>query len=309
MLSITESNSFSMRYDGPDLVDHAICINDLAPALISLGDLLNEANRILNHGSPKLSIKVKAFQEGSFTVDILVDQTLLEHAKDLLTGKTVSSVANVCSILGIGGLSGIIYLVQWLKGNAPKKAVQTSPNTIEITNIENNVITLSNDVYNVYRSPLARKALYNVVKPAQTEGITSVEFFSDDKKPVKVVASEVPFFHPDCHDEELKESEREVYVNVENAWLSGQEKRKWKFREGEDGAAWNAEMEDIEFIDKLTSGTISLSGADTLRVLLKQTQYNSGGVIKSNYIVLKVLEHIKGFLQSPMDFGDNINSG
>jgi hypothetical protein len=306
---MAETNSFSMRYDGPDLVDHAISINDLAPALISLGDLLNEANRILNHGAPKLSIKVKAFQEGSFTVDILVNQTLLEQAKDLLTGKTVSSVANVCSVLGIGGISGIIYLIQWLRGNPPKKAVQQSPSTVEIINIENNVITISNDVYTVYRSPLARKALYNIVKPAESEGITSVEFFADDGQPVKVLANEVPFFHPDCHDEELKETEREVYVNVENAWLSGQEKRKWKFREGQDGAAWNAEMEDLEFIDKLTSGTISLSGADTLRVLLKQTQYNSGGAVKSNYIVLKVLEHIKGYLQSPMNFTTDTSTG
>jgi len=86
------------------------------------------------------------------------------------------------------------------------------------------------------------------------------------------------------------------------AWLSGDEARKWKFKEGSDGASWNANISDQEFLKKIIKGDIALSGADTLKVRVKQTQYKTGTGIKSEYEILQVIEHVKGFSQVPLDF-------
>lgn len=37
-----------IRYDGPALVNHQMDINDLAPDLLALGDLIRDCNHILN---------------------------------------------------------------------------------------------------------------------------------------------------------------------------------------------------------------------------------------------------------------------
>ncbi len=301
---MAESQSFRLRYDGAALAEHAIDVNDLAPALLALSDLIQEANKIANQDRASISLKVKAIAPGSFQVDIQALQSVWDQATDLLTGKSVTAVANLLALLGIPGAAGVIGLYKFLKGKKPKQLKEISETTIQITNIDDQSINIEKLEYNFYLFPQIKKSLYQVLQPAEKDGVDVVEFINDKNESSKITKAEIPYYHPSSDEEELQETVREVYVNVEHLWLSGDENRKWKFKEGDDGASWTALISDQEFLKKLIKGDVAITATDTLKVRVKQVQYNTGNGIKSEYEILNVLEHIKGAQQMPLDYGN-----
>ena len=60
--SMSESKGFRIKYDGEALADHSIEINDLAPALIAVSDLIQEANSMANKGDSTKDYSVDSIQ-------------------------------------------------------------------------------------------------------------------------------------------------------------------------------------------------------------------------------------------------------
>lgn len=54
---MNQSTEFKIIYDGESLKNHSMEIRDLAPALLALGNLFDEVNRILN--GDKAAIKLQ----------------------------------------------------------------------------------------------------------------------------------------------------------------------------------------------------------------------------------------------------------
>jgi len=87
LLSTVASAQFQLAYDGPSLRAGAMDVNELAPALLAVSDLVQEANLLLNGTRATASVRVRSdFKKGSFEIALLIDQSLLEHAKNLLPG-------------------------------------------------------------------------------------------------------------------------------------------------------------------------------------------------------------------------------
>jgi hypothetical protein len=295
--------SFRLRYEGAALAENSIDINDLAPALLALSDLIQEANKIANQDRATISLKVKAIAPGSFQVDILALQSVWDQAADLLTGKTVTAITQILTLLGIPGALGVVGIYKFLKGKKPKEIKEISETTIQITNAEDRSINIEKIEYNFYISPQIRKSLYQVLKPAEKEGVDVVEFLNEKNESSKITKSDLPYYNPFSVQEELQETIRDVYVQVEHLWLSGDESRKWKFKEGDDGASWTALILDQDFLKKLIKGDVAITATDTLKVRVKQIQCKTNDSIKSEYQILNVLEHIKGAQQMPLEYG------
>lgn len=65
---------FTFVYDGEALRDHSMDVKQLAPALLSMGNLLELVNQSVNEGRTKLDTRVKAdFAKGSFDIKLIVD--------------------------------------------------------------------------------------------------------------------------------------------------------------------------------------------------------------------------------------------
>ena len=63
------ANAFSLVYDGPPVAEGTIDARDLAPALLALADLIDEAAPVVDPELPRLSLRVRPdFREGSFEV-------------------------------------------------------------------------------------------------------------------------------------------------------------------------------------------------------------------------------------------------
>jgi len=287
---MSESKGFRIKYDGEALADHSIEINDLAPALIAVSDLIQEANSMANRGDSTISVKVKATETGCFQIWIQTAQMTSDDLVKMLASDKSIALGMLLFYIGfVGGpekLTGLIGLIKRLCGKAPKKITQTGENELEIET-ESGSVTISKLEWEMYKNPKIRQAAYNIIKPVEKAGVETVEFIDGDKTPSKITKSDAKYFVPPAEMEEtLQESIREVYVNVVQMWFK--DGYKWKFSEGE--GEWNAEIKDQKFIERLLKDEISIHARDFLKVRVKQTQYTVGSTVKSDYEIIEVME-------------------
>ena len=162
LLQTVSAARFQLAYDGPVLRAGAMDVNELASSLLALGDLIRDANRALNADRAAVSVRVKSdFKRGSFEIALLLDQSLLEHAKNLLfpTGAAIGGAAIIRLLFGTEsgkkGLSGIVdnVLDVWkkLRGQAPKEVIRDEARgiTIFVTG-DNNNISIDPDAARLY---------------------------------------------------------------------------------------------------------------------------------------------------------------
>ena len=74
------SHEFAIAYDGPALEDHTMDVQTLGPALLAVGDMCREANRVMNGQEvADINVRVKATAAGCF--DILFEFTQIYKAQ------------------------------------------------------------------------------------------------------------------------------------------------------------------------------------------------------------------------------------
>lgn len=62
-------SNITIAYTGPLVDDGTMDVQDLGPALMALGSLVNEANKVLNNDKSSIAVKVNAdFRKGSFEI-------------------------------------------------------------------------------------------------------------------------------------------------------------------------------------------------------------------------------------------------
>ena len=299
---MAETKTFRIKYDGEALSDHTIDVNDLAPALMALGDLIQEANSLANRSDSTISIKVKATETGCFQIYIQAMQIMADDAVKLLSGDKCTALANLLQILGFTGVSGatIIYLIKKFRGKKPKVVSENQNEVVIDAGTGLPPITITKLEWDMYQSDKIRKSVYGILKPLEKSGVEMVEFIDVESSVVttKVQKNELEFFVPaPATPEPLQELPiRETYVNVVHMWFK--EGNKWKFSEGE--SEWPAEMKDQNFLIKLLKGESSIHANDFLKVKVKQVQYREGSSVKSTYEIIEVMEHTRSPKQIPL---------
>ena len=158
---MSESEGFRIKYNGEALADHSIEINDLAPALIAVSDLIQEANSMVNKGDTTISVKVKATETGCFQIWIQTAQMTVRDVRDLLTGPNVTALVALLVLLGFlngpENITGLISLIKRLCGKAPKKITPKGESELEIET-ESGTVTISKLEWEMYKNPKIRLA-------------------------------------------------------------------------------------------------------------------------------------------------------
>ncbi len=173
---------FTASYCGRALVEGLMDVRELAPALLALGDLFSEVNRVLNNDRVKVTTKVSAnFQPGSFGIEVVIDQSLVEQAMDFFRRRELIDFNTLYGILfGTGSTYGVTRLIRKLRGRSLPKLEgeveeRTTSGTVAV-GLGDSRINVDQRVYHIYSNQQCRTHLGRVVAPLKQEGIERVAF-------------------------------------------------------------------------------------------------------------------------------------
>jgi len=302
---MSTSVHFSIKYDGPALASHQMDVRELAPALIALSNLLEEANKAAYPDSNEVRVQVKGnFKGGSFGVDFIALQTITQQIVSMLAGPEATAAANLSGILsGLGlvggGAVGLIGLIKWLHGRKPTAIIKSGDSEIFEIRTSESIETFEVDLVTgrLYRSRIVKQSLAKVLKPLEQEGITTFASGLDGITQNVVLSEDLPSFVEAAQEADVVSditSER-VLLQIESAVFK--DGNKWRLSDGSN--TFFATITDEDFLARVESGSERFGKGDLLVVNLRRVQYITDAGLKTEVTVEKVLEH-KSPLQQPL---------
>lgn len=288
------TSQFALVYDGQGLHEAEMDVRELAPALLGVGELFEEANRELNEDRASLSVRVKAgFKEGSFIIDLSAHQTLFEQIKGLILRDPIVEISALVVLL-FGG-RGLFDLLKIGKGEKPRSVTTLSDGQTQIV-FQNSTVTVSNNVFQLYGSPKVRRSVRPVVKPLEQTGIDDLKAIQDNQVLTEVTKGDLLGLTKIEMDERvLDETDSVRFLRIVS--LSFKEDNKWRLAEG-DGEAFYS-MEDDDFLAKIEQYTEKFGKDDILRCRVKTTtRVTQDGSLKTEHAILKVIEHTSAAKQA-----------
>lgn len=289
-----ESTTFTVSYDGPALESHSMDVKDLAPALMNLAQLFEDANKVLNGNDAQIRLNIKAAKQGSFQIDFEAMQSVMAAGVMFLSGEHLVSILNLKELLF--GDMGLIKLLKFLKGQKPDKVEKAEDGKTALISVEAKTINIKIGTIKLGESIPVREALEGFLKPVQQDGIDSLSIKNDSDDIEEITKNELPWFEIPFSDSEILESIKEGLYKVRN--LAFAEGNKWTLYDGAEKI--NVIIRDTEFLKKVDEDIISFAKNDMLRCSVKTTQWVKGGKLNILHEVLEVLEHRPAARQIPM---------
>ena len=182
----------TIRYDGPALTDHEMDVQDLAPALLALTDVIQSANRKFNGSHSNIQVLVNAdVEQRCFMIDISLVQSFLDQAKSLLgtdDAKTAKEIAEWVGIMSSGGI-GLFGFLKFLRGaneeGARLQIENRGDGNVTITG-NGNVIVVPQQVLKLAQEPKVVDRAKGVLKPLEKPGYETLAFLDRGREVFEV---------------------------------------------------------------------------------------------------------------------------
>lgn len=122
----SENAHFSIIYDGEGLAEGSIDAKDLAPALLALAEVVDEAQPLVPELDARISLRVRSnFERGSFEIHLELAK-LYQQLVGLFSGQDATAFANLFQIIGIAGVAGVLGLFQLIKRAKGRKTTSVT---------------------------------------------------------------------------------------------------------------------------------------------------------------------------------------
>ena len=291
------AEKLTLIFDGAGVENGEIDVQDLAPALLALGDLIQSANSVINGNRAKISVRVQATAEGSFEVDLTLLQSLLETTKSVfdyaLAHKDGITAANeladlIFKVVGgtatVGG--GLFALLKVLKGKKPDRIEENPDQNVTIHIGDTYFITDNKTIQlaeNLEVREHARKSLASLSK----DGIDTISVRRSGKDTLNVNKSELGYFDVPDTSEKIEEEERTMTLQIIS--LSFKEDNKWKVTDGLE--PFSVTIEDTDFLNKIAKNEISFSKHDYLVCDVRERQFQTNKGLRKERAIIRVTEH------------------
>lgn len=292
--------NFRVTYDGPDLAASRMDVAHLAPALLALSALLSEANLTLNGDKTTVSVAVQAgFRQGSFGIDLLIQQDLMQQVVNLFKGDEASAFANATAVLEALGMMGgtavgLIALIRKIRGRRVDRIEPRAEGVAIVTSEETIIVDRATGL--LYANRKLRSHLKDSLAPLAQGVATRFITGRDDKEEATIDAADLPWFEPAATVEVLADSILTGFVlQIESAVFK--EGNKWRFSDGTN--SWHAEIADAGFLARIESGEERFGKGDVLVADVQRIQTVSDGKLATEYRIVCVQEH-RAPLQRPL---------
>jgi len=297
---------FHIKYDGQALANNEMNVKDLAPALLAVGELLEEANDLLNERKTKINVNIKATEEGSVDIVLSVIQDFWNQSVSLFDSDDVNAIVNAKELLEIvllgGSGAGLLGLLKWLKNRPIKSVTKLDTGDLKIELSDGDIKISNEKEIKLFQMISIRKKIEAFIRtPLLKKGIESVTFSKDKEREEKIIKEEIDYFTtPEIAEEVINEQEIETNLTMIN--VSFQEDGKWKFSDGAN--AFFAEIGDKEFVEKVQKNQTVFAKDDILKVILGVKQFILDGNMKAEYTVKKVINHRSVAIQIKLPFSN-----
>ena len=278
----TSRTELRVIYDGEAVEDGSMDVRELAPALLALGAVCEEGNRVLNGEQISISVRVRSDSpRGSFIVNL----DIWQHLRALLLGDDFTTAKLLAELLFGGG--SVFALMKWLRGRKPAVGTTLDSGNIEIhiEGDDNQVLVVPSDTVRLYNDVNIRQQFQAVVAPLRQPGIDLLKIGEENELTKEDAES---FVEPSPAENLIAEGEQDGVFEIQK--LSFTDRYKWTFSDG--NAIFNAAIEDDEFFERVQSRRISFASGDVLRIRLWKRSVQTEHGMKTEYVVRKVLEHI-----------------
>jgi len=280
----TSQAGFDIVYEGPAVADGSMNVRHLAPAMLAVGTLFEAANNITNGQRAKVNINVKATSPGSFHIMYEVMQAAMAQSID----PSLLTTAVQLKELLIGGIvitGSLIAIIKWVNRRKPK--LNKINDALYTLVIDNESYELPLELLRLYQDASIRHALADIVHPVKEEGIDRIRIL-DNKQPIhEITKGETNAFDiPEIQEQLLDEIRTHAFSII---GLSFKEDNKWRLTDGEN--TFSVYMKDTDFQRRVDNNQEAFAKGDILICDLRTVQWQVEGGIKTEYEVVKVVNH------------------
>ncbi len=291
---MSSKSTVDIAYDGPALVG-TMDVRQLAPALLMMGALLEDANRVLNGDASKVRVLVKSdFRTGSFEVGLEVIQSLIENAKALFEIGKHTDAVQLLKYVGLAASTsvGLFKLIKWLRGREIESttAIDNGPMNIVVVEGDHNTIEVDLKVLQLFEDKSVREGVNGLVAPLDRDGIDRLTISSAGKEIETIEKNERPYFAVSrVGPEDIEESIFTfTYRILSPAFEEG---FKWRLGDGSN-RIW-ASVKDKVFLQGVDEGKIAFTNGDVIKAKMRAKQSIGPDGVKTEFEVIEVVEHIK----------------
>ncbi len=260
-------------------------VRDLAPAMMSVGAAFDAANRVANGERTAVDVNVRATSRGSF--EIVFDVVQIAQQNLLDTDLVTSAAALKALLIGGGGLgTGLFALIKILLGRIPR-ATRINDGLYTLT-VDGETYEVPIELLRQYQDASVRNAVAGIVRPLGEPGIDLVQIKENDQVIEEVSEEHLSSFDTPPTDEEviLDETRRQAFSIVS---LAFKDNNKWRLTDGNN--TFSVSMKDDHFRSRVDNNEALFAKSDVLVCELRTIQWMTGKGVKTEYEVVRVVDH------------------